>query len=838
MMRFLSSFGVFFLLLLLSPSNVAEAQSANADPFKHAAPEKCVAYMMWNADKAPPIDGNKTQSLMAEPDVRAFVDDLKLRAGLLAPAMVSESNMPKLKRELLHWVSPKFVDAIVNHSGCMFIEELVVARGGEQPPTVKAAILLQPQGDIDRFVKRLSEVMKTTEEKSQMVTLAQTEARRLPVDGYPSDLFFGNANGTCVIALGKDAYVGAVERMKAGKTPQWLVDLDQQASQLKHVYALGYIDSKSIMRSIRGAFGARSILFADLLGVGNIESIKMISGLNEVDSSIHLLAKTKQPEGVLGLFTRRPINETLVQQFPADSVIASAMTVDAEEVLEWVETAELLMGGQGDWGRIQNAIEREVGIGVEEDVLAHLGTSWGLYNGAADGWLTGMTLVGEAKNVQKLSETLELFFKTAGEKTREIPNRYRPKFYKQKYNGVTIYSMQQPDLWAEPSFCVKDNRFYVAAYPQAIMSAVSDSTETPVLFDKTKLAKIQQSMFLGDSAKLTALAYADSRAQAQLGYPWIQVIKSGLQSIYGPAETSNAQALLEGMQLPPARTVIRHLEPAVTCLRVSDEGVEVEIRQTIPTNTVAVTMPVAVGVLLPSVGGVKNAARSAQSMNNLRQQALACLNYESAYMRFPCDGPIARGDEDKEHEFSWRVHILPFIEQNNLYQQIHFDEPWDSEHNKTLHDQMPLVYRAPNSKAAAGMTVYRGFGGDSGILANDDGQRIGFGQIVDGSSNTILVMQVDDEMATPWMKPDCLDPDEAQVEEIFGKHKLTNSAFCDGSVHRIPATIDPEVLKHLLERDDGNVVSVAELQDRRGNRNKPAADADPRFVVPGPKERF
>lgn len=210
MTRSLSWLGFLLLVVLLCRSNVTAAQSLDADRFKHAAPEKCVAYMMWNAEEAQPIEGNKTQALMAEPDVKTFLDDVKLRLGLMAPAMASRSAMPKLKRELLHWISPKFVEAIVDQSGCMFVEEMDVPRGGEQPPTIKAAILLQPQDDVDRFLKRLGEVMKPKGEKSQKVTLAETEAYQVAIDGSSLDMFFGNANGTCVIALGEAAYVGAI----------------------------------------------------------------------------------------------------------------------------------------------------------------------------------------------------------------------------------------------------------------------------------------------------------------------------------------------------------------------------------------------------------------------------------------------------------------------------------------------------------------------------------------------------------------------------------------------------------------------------------------------------
>jgi len=87
-------------------------------------------------------------------------------------------------------------------------------------------------------------------------------------------------------------------------------------------------------------------------------------------------------------------------------------------------------------------------------------------------------------------------------------------------------------------------------------------------------------------------------------------------------------------------------------------------------------------------------ARKAKT--NLKQIALAMHNYHDTYGTFP---PHAIYSKDGKPLLSWRVMILPYIEQNNLYQQFHLDEPWDSEHNQKLMQQMPRpTPRRKNSK--------------------------------------------------------------------------------------------------------------------------------------------
>ena len=137
-----ASCAIFLFIGVVYQTQVGAAQQADADWYKRVAPEKCVSYVAWNNDAEKPIEGNSTQELMADPDVRAFVDDMKRRAGLYAPAMVSEQGtMPQEKLELLHKLSPKLVASIFERSGCMFVEEVDMVRNMEAPPAIKAAML-------------------------------------------------------------------------------------------------------------------------------------------------------------------------------------------------------------------------------------------------------------------------------------------------------------------------------------------------------------------------------------------------------------------------------------------------------------------------------------------------------------------------------------------------------------------------------------------------------------------------------------------------------------------------------------------------------------------------
>ena len=200
------------------------------------------------------------------------------------------------------------------------------------------------------------------------------------------------------------------------------------------------------------------------------------------------------------------------------------------------------------------------------------------------------------------------------------------------------------------------------------------------------------------------------------------------------------------------------------------------------------TIGVLVGMLLPAVQQVREAARRTDSMNRIRQMGLAALNYESAFLNFPQQ---ANYSKDGQPLLSWRVHILPYLDQMALYDQFHLDEPWDSDHNKKLIPLMPQIYVNPNLELAPGKTVYLGVAGENCFFSK---KKRGSDQIPDGTSNTAMIVEANEEMAQTWTKPADW---ELQLENpLSGLGGLRPAGFivlfADGSVRTVPQTVDPK----------------------------------------------
>ncbi|HYV37741.1 MAG TPA: DUF1559 domain-containing protein [Gemmataceae bacterium] len=204
------------------------------------------------------------------------------------------------------------------------------------------------------------------------------------------------------------------------------------------------------------------------------------------------------------------------------------------------------------------------------------------------------------------------------------------------------------------------------------------------------------------------------------------------------------------------------------------------------------------------------AAARTVSLSNLRQLAVVMHMYHDQYKSLPAHAIYSK--DGKTPLLSWRVAILPFIEQNALYQQFKLDEPWDSEHNKKLIGKMPQLYEAViPEKKKEGMTYYQVFTGPDTVFDGNTKRR--FTDITDGSSNTIMIIEAKEPVI--WTKPAdvVLPADKAKMPELGGLFSdLMNFAMCDGSVHSAHNVQDPAIFRPLVTPNAGDNAEVEKLK--------------------------
>ena len=195
------------------------------------------------------------------------------------------------------------------------------------------------------------------------------------------------------------------------------------------------------------------------------------------------------------------------------------------------------------------------------------------------------------------------------------------------------------------------------------------------------------------------------------------------------------------------------------------------------------------------------------SAKNLEQIGLAVINYSDSNNGVM---PGTINDKDGKPLLSWRVAILPFIEQDNLYKQFKLDEPWDSENNKKLIPKMPKLYAPVRGQAKPGETFYQVFVGKGALFGPNQLPKFP-ASIPDGTSNTGMVFEAG--VPVTWTKPDDLVFDEKNPLPKLGG--LFDGDFhvvmCDGSVHFLKKDADEKELKKLIRPADGLVLDVDKL---------------------------
>jgi len=772
----------------------------------YAAPSDCLVYATWAGMAAPnAASSNQTEQLLAEPEVKAFAAALE-RAINSAVASAPRGGGDDAERAArLAKSAPLWARTMITRPAAMFLTKLV-PQGNNL--AIEGGLILQADAAADPLHAALSDLLTTPDHKPAEVTIAGRKFQRLAArPDQPVEITWGASNGFLMIGLGPGAIEGLSSRLAAKQEPAWLTQLKTNLP-IQRRSSSSYINIKQLVDTFAPLAGPQAEGFIGALGLKQVTSLQSSTGLDESGVvSRSLLAYTGQPRGLLQLAEGGGIKAADLKHIPADALVATSLSLDARKALEVFlsSLAEIdpNAGVSAQDGLTQLAAQ--TGIDVRS-LLAALGERWTLHAAAGDGSWLGAALTVQVRDKPQVIQAQDRILANL------MPPNAGPRLgriVRTPFSGQTIVHFVPPDIemaFFAPAWCITDKHVIFGLNPQAVKSVLLRQPSDKSVADLPEVAAR-----LGGTDPLVAVSYYDTPKFFEMTYMYAQILlpmgTAALQREGIPVE-------FDAAQLPAPRTISKHLRPSVSVLRRTKLGLESESRQTLPGMNIGASAPVAVALLLPAVQAGREAARRMQGANNLKQLLLSMHNFHDVNAGFPA---AYSTNKDGKPLLSWRVHILPYLEQQQLYQEFHLDEPWDSEHNKKLIAKMPVLFRSPNSLAAPGKTIYLGVGGKQGLLGKpldpkDDRQANGvrMADITDGTSNTVMIVEASDAVAVEWTKPEEWVPDEKDpLKGLLGlRPNGFNAAFADGSVRFLSKSIDLQTLKNLFMRDDGNPINL------------------------------
>jgi len=213
------------------------------------------------------------------------------------------------------------------------------------------------------------------------------------------------------------------------------------------------------------------------------------------------------------------------------------------------------------------------------------------------------------------------------------------------------------------------------------------------------------------------------------------------------------------------------------------------------------------GLVFPALAPPKPHGRRPQCGNRLRQIGYALASYHATYGCYP---PAYVADANGKPMHSWRVLLLPFVEEQQLYKEYDFAEPWDGPNNRRLHDRIVSLYVCPSDPGwKSGRTGYVAVVG--GTTMWPGAEAVTRQQCPDGLSNTVLLVEVKNS-GIHWMEPRDLDLTTMPLKVngnggISSGHDMgANVLYADSRVGFVPDTASPRELRALLTRNGSEKV--------------------------------
>ena len=770
-----------------------------------AAPPTALVYVAhYGMTKPDPKSSNHFEQMLAEPENQAFLAELNRLAEETLKLVPADEEPAKLLGKTL----PTLAKSLIARPSILYVADVAVnpiAPGGNGAFVIHAGDQIAALRDVVEQWERFYLTQIPPNQTVEKLTIEGVEVRRLPMPPQVPPVSWGVSGEYLFVAAGEGEATALLKRLNGrGEAPAWLSKLTADA-KLPRTSGLVYFNVAKAFELAKpfieqaAAFGApfdvKQVI--DTLGLEELEYIAAASGLDESTAVSKLLVgHAANAKGVLTLLNGKPLSKEDLAGIPKSADFALAARIDGADIFQrFVD----LVGAVDSNAAKQlekelGQAEEEIGFGLKRDLLDGLGDVWTVYNAPTEGGalLTGMCATVSVRDQAKLERVIEQVLRIAA---AEGGRNGKPLFALKKttVGEQTISYLQfiSEPVPVAPAWAFVEGRLIFSLSPQMVRTHLARPAAVGALADLEPIAKQIA------AGGVTAVSYLDPHFGTQILYSYLQ---------YGATMAAAALEKETGIaadlsKFPSYTAIGRHLQPSIGIVRSSSTVWSAETYATGPSIgpiTVVAGMGAFVGT--KAVATTRHRAQEVASSNNLRQLAIATALYQQEHNQTM---PQAIRSKDGKPLLSWRVALLPYVDGKGLYEQFHLDEPWDSEHNRTLISKMPAFYGHPYTPdlRELGATLYQ-------IPLSDETLYDEKGKVfkLPAGRQAVLFVEASYDQSIIWTQPDDLKLDgESPLDQLMRVDGgSVQAALTDGSVRKVEANGDsPEVdafLKLLFPR--------------------------------------
>ncbi len=663
------------------------------------------------------------------------------------------------------------------------------------------------------------ELIKTLLESEGVPLAAQpfeggVTSDRVALPGEVVDL--AHVDDLLIVAGGEETLNEILQRRRQrAQLPSWLsrARADWEIERPNSGFVFHFAPIATVLREA----GIGGILVG--WGVADLETIESVSGIDGEDFAVHRRLRFAGPlKGLMASVADRPLEASDLAVIPSDALAALALRTQPKELVD--DFVQSVARGV-PFGAPRDPFEMmkdEIGFHLRDDLMAVLSGDLQLvvFAPGDDRRLPDAQItvgVRDAKKLEKVVKILESFIEEG------LPPDEDAEFamVRHKHGDVEIVGIEQKDVMADEEtdsprllwscyWALMSDRFIMATSVERIKAFLDKPLPDQPITTRPEIGKALKK-------KPFVLLHVDTpRALRQSKEP--------LKKLLLLAEDALSPESGEALGSLPWDSWIEKTRPTTMAFYRTERAIVAETRESLPAiGAVALSLSVS-STLVPTAEQARRAARRAAASNNARMLMLAFHNYHDVHRTFP---PAYTVDKEGKPLLSWRVHLLPYLDQGELYNQFHLDEPWDSEHNKKLIEKMPDVFASQYDGVEKGKTVYLAIRMEDAVLAAPTtarqlqaarrGRGVTIGNIKDGTSNTIVFVEVAPEKAVIWTKPEDLDIDpknpRQSLSSPYGNRIL--AAFADGTSRFLPRKLPAQTWLRLFQKSDGEPVRWDEI---------------------------